>query len=1020
MIQGFAFRIQLLAWVCSVMFVGMGLWHSVWSEGTLQENHSPVIPEKIKVLESEIKSPSYIPKIHHLETHPMQGLTMVHVTLENGHQLFVIQRPGTPVMTLDTWVATGSKHEIPDNNGVSHFLEHLLFKGTESFAPRVIDNDWANKGITFNAATSKDFTHYYQVMPSTHFPTVAKQHAEMLLKARIPTEELDAERKVVQQEISRALDNPMAQLFNALYEQQFPTHPYALTTLGPASLIGTIPRDTIMAYYRQWYHPQNFYTIAVGDLPPQETLKHLLIGFYGGGVASQYLHPLPQAQEDPHYNPKLTPNRTKLLALPSLKTTTGVIALQAPTYQTPLKERLALELALSILTMPKTGVLHRTLVDQERRVDTLSAGVDFSRDASVLYMYFKSPKVDHLHPTLQQIHTLMQQVIQEGFKEKDVQRAIQQAVKTYAFQQESSEDMANALGQTLTSGGSIETFTNYLPLLKTLTAKDLQAALSRWWQPNTMSFTAIVPDNTDTPPIEATITHTLASWHEGTPWQHAVLPQEAPLQTAPKLAPNTKLADTEAQTLETLLQRLLPPQGNTTETGSLKSLVLPYASDKHETRPSALHPRGKLVIKQTPGVETVHLKLFFKPTYSEGWSHTAAQRQLLSSTLTEATRRYTPQALQAWMQSEGLFAEVGSDDDYLTLHLSSTKDSLPALMKLGEALCLTPQFPQEALSREWTQLKTQLHAISETPSTTLFDTFSHSFYAPESPYGQSSTRLLAQLKKLPSQKDMQTYWHHLRGQSEVTAVAVGQFSAQETVQLQQQVSRWIGSETSERRMVEASLEDSLEGSLKDNLPPTVHVALKASRTETVVREKQADTWVLVARSVPGLSVLKQGKNDPQVRFALAVRVLNAILGDGMNSRYFVELREKQGLAYEVGGFQELHTEQGAWVSYIGTTPDHETTVKAGFQKELQRIADGDFTPETLEAAKQKLMGSFLVRHESPEAQLNYLGMYETAGVGASFDALYPDWISTVSAEELQQAAQTLLHQPSLTVVVRPK
>ncbi len=1005
-----------------------------------QEAHAQALsttqPMTVTVPHANSAQP-HTPTLTKLASHPLQGgLTLVHATLSNGHQIFVIQRPGVPVMTLDTWVATGSKHEIPENNGVSHFLEHLLFKGTESFAPRVIDNDWANKGITFNAATSKDFTHYYQVMPSVHFTTVCKQHAEMLLKARIPVEELDAERKVVQQEISRALDNPMAQLFNALYEQQFPKHPYALTTLGPASLIGTIPRERIMAYYHQWYHPQNFYTVAVGDLPPQEVIQHILQGFYGEEVTSRVQRPLPEAQKDPHFNPQLSPQRVKLLPLPSLTTSTGIIALQGPSYKTPLRERLALELALSILSTPKTGKLHRDFVDKRRLADSFSTGVDLSRDASLLYAYFKTPQTQAFEAIIPALNTHMTSILKEGFTKEEVTRAVQQAIKTHAFSHESSEAMANTLGQILSTGGALTDYTEYLNTLKTLTPHDLTQALNTWWHPEKASFTAIIPANTSEPVmLQSRLTTLLTnqanpltetpaletSWHPETPRS------EAPLLAATTFSPtNTQSPESPAKTLQTLSDKQTAPSKTPSTQAQLNLYTLPYgATDTPNASPLQTKSRGKLIIKQISGLETVYLKLSFKPNPHQQtlWTQTSGQRQLLSQTLTEATHQHSPEALQAWMQSEGLNVAVSADDDALTLTLSSVKESLPELLKLGEALMRRPLFPQDALHREWQQLRTGLMAVGERPSSQLFDTFTETFYTAESPYGQSAKRLLEQLKTTPSQKDLTHYWHMLRTHSPVTAVAIGDLSVAEHVSLQRHMSQWITPQTMPKaRKVIVSLRSKKQAQ-QVPCPPLgsgTHSTLTTSQEVIVSRDKQADTWVLQARAVPGLEVLKKGKMDAEVRFALAVRVLNAILGDGMNSRYFVELREKQGLAYEVGGFQELHNAQGTWVSYIGTTPEHEATVKEGFQKELQRIAEGDFTDKVLEDAKQKLMGSFIVRHESPEAQASYLGLYEMAGVGAGFDTLYPEWLTTVTREELQQAAQTLTKAPMLTVVVRPK
>jgi len=106
--------------------------------------------------------------------------------LPNGQRVFVQENHTNPIVTVDTWVNTGSINESTSNNGVSHFLEHLLFKGTEQFAPGAIDQWLENKGAEHNAATSQDFTHYYIRIASPFFKEALQAQSQMLLHANFP------------------------------------------------------------------------------------------------------------------------------------------------------------------------------------------------------------------------------------------------------------------------------------------------------------------------------------------------------------------------------------------------------------------------------------------------------------------------------------------------------------------------------------------------------------------------------------------------------------------------------------------------------------------------------------------------------------------------------------------------------------------------------------------------------------------------------------------------------------------
>ena len=113
------------------------------------------------------------------------------IKAENG-QVFIIQEVhDNPIVTIDTWIKTGSINETDKNNGVAHFLEHLFFKGTSKHPTGEFDKILESKGANTNAATSKDFTHYYITIPSKHFETALELHADMLLNPLIPRKELE-------------------------------------------------------------------------------------------------------------------------------------------------------------------------------------------------------------------------------------------------------------------------------------------------------------------------------------------------------------------------------------------------------------------------------------------------------------------------------------------------------------------------------------------------------------------------------------------------------------------------------------------------------------------------------------------------------------------------------------------------------------------------------------------------------------------------------------------------------------
>ena len=192
--------------------------------------------------------------------------------LENGQTVVIQEVKTNPIVTVDTWIKTGSINENDENNGVSHFLEHLFFKGSTNHAPGEFDKILETKGAITNAATSKDFTHYYITIPSKDFDLALEMHSDMLLHPLIPRKELEKERKVVIEEIMKDANSPNTIAYDNLITMLYTTHPYKRKVIGTTDIISTIQRDKILDYYNQYYNPSNMVTVIVGDVDAKNVI----------------------------------------------------------------------------------------------------------------------------------------------------------------------------------------------------------------------------------------------------------------------------------------------------------------------------------------------------------------------------------------------------------------------------------------------------------------------------------------------------------------------------------------------------------------------------------------------------------------------------------------------------------------------------------------------------------------------------------------------------------------------------
>ncbi len=210
---------------------------------------------------------------------------------DNGHKIVLAHKEGN-IVNVSSWVKTGSINENDNNNGISHFLEHLMFKGTHKHKVGEFDRILESKGAIVNAATWKDYTFYYVTLPkgknNEYFDLALDLHSDMMMDPIFPSEELGApfdindntvtdkrERHVVIEEIRMRKDQPWTKVYNICNHNMYQNHPYKRDVIGTPEIISQVTREEIDNYYRSFYTPQNVTTIVVGDFDHEEVLKKI-------------------------------------------------------------------------------------------------------------------------------------------------------------------------------------------------------------------------------------------------------------------------------------------------------------------------------------------------------------------------------------------------------------------------------------------------------------------------------------------------------------------------------------------------------------------------------------------------------------------------------------------------------------------------------------------------------------------------------------------------------------------------
>lgn len=196
-------------------------------------------------------------------------------TLDNGLTILTRELHHAPVTSFWVWYRVGSRNEIPGITGISHWVEHMMFKGTETFPKGAIDREISRLGGSFNAMTSMDFTAYYATLPSHKIGIAMEIEADRMVNSTFDPEETEAERTVILSELRMYENYPSHRLGQELQAAAFQLHPYHHQTIGWESDLKTMTRDDLYKHYRTYYTPNNAVVIAVGDFNTDEMVSQI-------------------------------------------------------------------------------------------------------------------------------------------------------------------------------------------------------------------------------------------------------------------------------------------------------------------------------------------------------------------------------------------------------------------------------------------------------------------------------------------------------------------------------------------------------------------------------------------------------------------------------------------------------------------------------------------------------------------------------------------------------------------------
>lgn len=402
--------------------------------------------------------------------------------LNNGQNIIIKEVKENPIVIIDTWINTGSINETEQNNGVAHFLEHMFFKGTSKFSAGDFDKLLESKGAITNAATSKDFTHYYITIPSKDFDTALELHADMLLNPLIPRVELEKERKVVLEEISKNEDSPQRRLYKNLISQIYKTHPYKREVIGTKKVIETISREEMLDFYKTYYTPQNMTTIIVGDVNTQDVINKINV-YFNQPRAKSVLHKYPK--EKPIFK------TTEIIEKADVKTAYLMIGFNGVDAKNK-KENYELDVLATILGDGLTSRLNKSLKEEKQLVQSISAYNSSSKEDG-LFIISANFEPNNLERVKKAIIDEVKLIQKYPPTQEEINKAFSILERDTFYSRESVSNISSELGYIKTVFNDLNMYEDYIKDIKKITPQQILFTAKKFLKPNKMAISVIVP-----------------------------------------------------------------------------------------------------------------------------------------------------------------------------------------------------------------------------------------------------------------------------------------------------------------------------------------------------------------------------------------------------------------------------------------------------------------------------------------------------------------------------------------------
>jgi len=873
-----------------------------------------------------------------LLTFPASGEanTQVTYTLGNGLEVILLENHRAPVVSALVWVKTGSAQERPDEIGLAHMMEHMLFKGTAMRGPGEIARQIEAAGGHINAYTSFDQTVYYFDIAGRFAENGLAVLSDMVFNPAFDPVEFEREKEVVIEEIKRSRDIPARRLSENLFGQAYQVHPYGRPIIGFADSVKNISRKTAVDFYQRWYTPRNMLLVISGDFQPDK-IKPLLESSFGQIERPEVAAGLPPVE------PVQEAARVVIVREDVKEARLG-LAFHIPEISSD--DTKLLDLLSVVLGQGRTSRLYRQVKYGRELVREVHATSFTPMDPGLFYIDC-SLSPEQVLPALVAILHETYSLGGADIQPEELARAKLRIKADFIRTRSTMSGEARVAASFTALLGDLEAKDRYLSELEKVTPADMKRVAARYFQPANLTIGLMLPEK-----AQAELT--------GDRLRKLAAPPEPRLKSAALSA--------SASAVPVNLKSAAEPV--------IAAPSAKASTDRPEVIRYTLENGADLLVKPDPSLPLVSIRvaflggLRFETPENNGINH------FLSLVWDKGTTRLSAKALAEAVEDMAGQISSFSGRNSFGLEAEFLSQHLDAGLELLADVLLNPAFRADEVAMARADILSSIKREQEDLIRRAVNLLSRNLYG-RNPYALNILGTPESINNITAET-LKAYYHKWAVPENMVMAVVGDI---DPVRVKARLEELIG----RRRTPGFSLPD-IKPPLPLEAPVSDHEKLERAQVHLI------------------LGFLAPGLNSPD-RYSL--EVLERVLS-GQGGRLFVELRDKQSLAYSVSSIYRPALDAGIFGLYIAFDPAKYEQVKQGLLASVRNLTAESITAEELDRAKKNLLGNFEIGLQRNSSQAADLALNELYGLGHDYRYQYVQGITGVSSADLLKAARLYL------------